>query len=91
MSDVDQAIADGRVPSEVSRATLLESKDRPAIVGILIVTILTFLVVVGRVLSRAFIVRRFGYDDGLAVASLVCSRETCHPSHSQCQGDSEQF
>ncbi|KAG8426173.1 hypothetical protein J3459_008372 [Metarhizium acridum] len=70
MSDVDQAIADGRVPPDVTRAILLESKDRPAVVGILIVTILTFLVVCGRVASRTFIVRRFGYDDGLAVISL---------------------
>lgn len=74
MSDVDQAIADGRVPPDVTRAILLESKDRAAVVGISIVTILTFLVVCGRVVSRTFIVRRFGYDDGLAVVSLVCSQ-----------------
>ncbi|EFZ02302.2 hypothetical protein X797_000198 [Metarhizium robertsii] len=71
MSDVDQAIADGRVPPDVTRAILLESKDRAAVVGISIVTILTFLVVCGRVVSRTFIVRRFGYDDGLAVVSLA--------------------
>lgn len=79
MSDVDQAIADGRVPPDVTRAILLESKDRPAIVGILIVTILTFLVVLGRVLSRTFIVRRFGYDDALAVVSLVCHLSITRP------------
>ncbi|TWU74927.1 hypothetical protein ED733_004797 [Metarhizium rileyi] len=71
MSDVDRAIADGRVPSHVTRGFLLESKDRPAIVGILVVTGLTFLVVFGRVYSRAFVVRRFGFDDWIAVVSLA--------------------
>jgi hypothetical protein len=71
MSDVDVAIAQGRVPSGVSREILLESKDRPAIVGILIVTVLTSLFVCGRVASRALLVRRFGYDDALAAMSWV--------------------
>lgn len=71
-SQIDKAIADGRVPSDVSKAFLLESKDQPAIAGIIFVAALTFIIVCGRVLSRAFLVRRFGYDDALAVASMVC-------------------
>ncbi|KAK2590461.1 hypothetical protein QQS21_011862 [Conoideocrella luteorostrata] len=71
-TDVDQAIAAGRVSEPLSREFLLESKDRPAIAGILFVTILTSVIVFGRVLSRTFIVRRFGYDDALAVVSLAC-------------------
>lgn len=71
MSDVDEAIAAGRVPAGITAAYLKESKDQPAIAGIIFVTVLTFIVVVGRLLSRAFIVRRFGFDDGLALVSLV--------------------
>ncbi|OAQ92537.1 proteinrelated to integral membrane protein pth11 [Purpureocillium lilacinum] len=72
MSDVDEAIAAGRVPAGITAAYLKESKDQPAIAGIIFVTVLTFIVVVGRLLSRAFIVRRFGFDDGLALVSLLC-------------------
>ncbi|KHN95876.1 uncharacterized protein MAM_06238 [Metarhizium album ARSEF 1941] len=71
MSDVDRAIAAGGVPPDVTRELLLESKDRETVVGILAVAVLTILVVCGRVVSRAWIVRRFGYDDGLAVVSLA--------------------
>ncbi|UNI17962.1 hypothetical protein JDV02_004265 [Purpureocillium takamizusanense] len=72
MSDVDEAIAAGRVPAGITAAYLNESRDQPAIAGIIFVTALTFVVVVGRLLSRAFIVRRFGFDDGLALISLLC-------------------
>ncbi|KAJ6438762.1 proteinrelated to integral membrane protein pth11 [Purpureocillium lavendulum] len=72
MSDVDEAIAAGRVPAGITAAYLKESKDQPAIAGIIFVTALTFVVVVARLLSRAFIVRRFGFDDGLALVSMLC-------------------
>ncbi|PHH82180.1 hypothetical protein CDD82_6738 [Ophiocordyceps australis] len=72
---VVEAFASGRLPNpEAPNATpefLNESRDKPAIIGILIVTALTATVVVGRLLSRAFVVRRFGFDDGLALVSLV--------------------
>jgi hypothetical protein len=73
MSDVDAAIADGRVPKDVSRAYLLQSRDKPSIAGIIFVTALTTIVVAARLFGRAFLARRFGFDDGLAAASLVCT------------------
>lgn len=73
MSDVDEAIASGRVPPDrnITAEYLKESRDKPTIAGILVVTSLTCAIVVARLLSRAFMVRRFGYDDGLALVSLV--------------------
>jgi hypothetical protein len=70
-SRIQQAIADGKVPSDITAAYLSESRDRPSIIGIVFVTALTFLVVVTRLISRSFIVRRIGIDDILAVISLV--------------------
>lgn len=79
-TDVDRALAngsfnpglkDGNLTEVPSREFLLESKDAPTIAGILFVTILTSVIVLGRILARTFIVRRYGYDDALAVVSLV--------------------
>ncbi|KND86306.1 hypothetical protein TOPH_09062 [Tolypocladium ophioglossoides CBS 100239] len=69
---VDGAIASGKVPAGITAAFLEENRDNSSIVGIIFVTALTFLVVVGRSLSRAFLIRRFGFDDGIALVSLVC-------------------
>jgi len=73
MSDplVDQAIADGRVPPGITAEYLNESRDAPAIAGIIFVTIFATLVVALRLFSRAFLLRRFGLDDCLTVASWV--------------------
>lgn len=68
---VASAVAAGRVPPEVSIAWLDETKDQPAIAAIIAVTILTSLMVGGRVISRGFVLKRFGYDDGLAVLSWI--------------------
>ncbi|OAA69678.1 hypothetical protein ISF_02948 [Cordyceps fumosorosea ARSEF 2679] len=74
MSDpkIVAAIASGKVPKEISEAFLSESKDQPAIIAIVIVAILTSFVVLSRLASRAFVVKRVGIDDGLALASLCC-------------------
>lgn len=68
---VAQAIADGRVPKGVTAAYLNQSKDAPAIVGIILVTCLTSIIVLGRLASRAFLIRRFGLDDSLTLVSWV--------------------
>lgn len=75
MSDpkVAQAIADGRVPKDITAAYLNETKDGPAIAGIIFVTVLTSIIVLGRLASRAFLIRRFGIDDGLTLLSWVSS------------------
>ncbi|KAF5712594.1 integral membrane protein pth11 [Fusarium globosum] len=69
---VAQAIADGRVPKGVTAAYLNQSKDAPAIVGIILVTCITSIIVLGRLASRAFLIRRFGLDDSLTLVSWVC-------------------
>lgn len=68
---VDEAIASGRVPPEITPAFLNESQDAPAVVGIVLVTVLTVLVVGCRLFSRAFLVKRFGLDDTIALLSLA--------------------
>jgi hypothetical protein len=68
---VDAAFAAGRVPESVSRDYLNESRDLPAIIGIILVFVLTGLVVSARTWSRVFILKRFGFDDGLAIFSFV--------------------
>ncbi|KAI7764413.1 hypothetical protein LZL87_003618 [Fusarium oxysporum] len=68
---VAQAIADGRVPKGVTAAYLNQSKDAPAIVGIILVTCLTSIIVLGRLASRAFLIRRFGLDDSLTLVSWL--------------------
>lgn len=70
---VAQAIADGRVPKGVTAAYLNQSKDAPAIVGIILVTCITSIIVLGRLASRAFLIRRFGLDDSLTLVSWVSS------------------
>ncbi|KAM0217987.1 hypothetical protein ACHAPA_011024 [Fusarium lateritium] len=71
MSDpkVAQAIADGRVPKGITADYLNETKDAPAIAGIIFVTCLTSIVVLGRLASRALLIRRFGFDDALTLLS----------------------
>ncbi|KAJ3480238.1 hypothetical protein NLG97_g8118 [Lecanicillium saksenae] len=74
MSDpkVTEAIASGRVPEGITEAFLNESKDQPAIVAIAIVAAITCCVVILRLASRSFVVKRVGIDDGLALGSLSC-------------------
>ncbi|KAF4449596.1 hypothetical protein F53441_7163 [Fusarium austroafricanum] len=69
---VAQAIADGKVPKGITAAYLNETKDPPAIVGIILVTALTSIIVLGRCASRSLLIRRFGLDDSLALVSWIC-------------------
>ncbi|KAK3934229.1 integral membrane pth11 [Diplogelasinospora grovesii] len=74
MSDdpaVAAAVAAGRVPPEVTTAWLNETRDRPAIAAVIFVLVLTFLAVSCRIISRKFVLKRLGYDDGLAILSLI--------------------
>ncbi|KAH8651386.1 hypothetical protein BX600DRAFT_483779 [Xylariales sp. PMI_506] len=73
MSDslVAQAIAAGRVPSDITEAYLDESRDQQTIAGIIFVLTLTTICVLCRGLVRVYLVKRFGLDDWLAFFSLV--------------------
>lgn len=68
---ITAAIASGNVPSEITAEYLMENRDHPAIVAILVIVVLTFIVVMARCFSRYFLVKRFGLDDGLAFLSVV--------------------
>ncbi|TQV94124.1 integral membrane protein pth11 [Cordyceps javanica] len=74
MSDaaVAAAIASGKIPEGITEEFLNESKNQPAIIAIVVVTVLTSLVVLCRLASRAFVIKRIGIDDGLALGSLSC-------------------
>lgn len=50
---------------------LMENKDRPAIVGIIITAVLATLVVMLRLYARVIVVKKVGADDILAAISLV--------------------
>ncbi|KAM3512643.1 hypothetical protein MY11210_003737 [Beauveria gryllotalpidicola] len=67
---VAEAAANGKLPEGITEAFLNETKDQAAIIGIVIVAVLTCCVVLCRLASRALVVKRIGIDDGLALASL---------------------
>lgn len=73
MSDsrVTHAIDEGRVPANVTVALLYESRDSESIGAIIALVAITFFVVSCRLLSRGLILRRFGFDDVLALVSMV--------------------
>lgn len=68
-------MASGQVPGEHAREKLELNQDLVGIVSIVLVTSFTSIIVIGRLLSRRFIVKQFGLglDDGFALASLVGS------------------
>lgn len=77
-SDILAADAAGRVPSDVSLEFLAQSRDKPAIVGIIFMVCFTGLLMIVRLYARLFIVKKIGLDDALAILTLVCS-STIHP------------
>lgn len=74
---VEEALASGFVPPEITAAQLEANQDLTGIVSIVLVTALASVVVVFRLLSRRFIIKRFGFglDDALALVSLVSCLE----------------
>jgi len=70
----------------VSPEYLLESRDAPAIAGIIAVPIIAFIVVVMRTYSRAFIIRKLGMDDWLTLVTFVSEPESICCTHASFQG-----
>lgn len=68
---ITNAIDSGDVPPGLSAQYLMENRDRPAIIALLFIGALTFCVVSARCISRHFLVKSFGLDDGLAFFSVV--------------------
>lgn len=69
--DVLAAIQAGDVPASVSPELLMQKRDQPARIALLFVSILTFVIVVLRFISR-WTVKRLGIDDAFAGFSVVC-------------------
>lgn len=71
-ADIQTAEAEGRIPDGITADYLAQSRDRPTKIAILFVAALTFVIVVARCYARLFLVKKFGWDDALAVFTLVC-------------------
>ncbi|KAJ5199718.1 hypothetical protein N7491_009484 [Penicillium cf. griseofulvum] len=70
-NDILAAHAAGRIPSDVTIKYLAETRDKPAIVGIIFMICFTGLLMIVRLYARGFIVKKIGLDDALAVVTLI--------------------
>lgn len=71
-SDILAADAAGRIPSDVSLEFLAQSRDKPAIAGIIFMVCFTGLIMIVRLYARLFVVKKIGLDDALAILTMVC-------------------
>ncbi|OQD60665.1 hypothetical protein PENPOL_c021G03932 [Penicillium polonicum] len=69
--DILAADAAGRIPNGVTLEYLAQSRDSSAIVGIIFMICFTGLLMIIRLYARAFIVKKLGLDDALAVVTLM--------------------
>ncbi|KAF7717524.1 Uncharacterized protein PECH_005452 [Penicillium ucsense] len=69
--DILAAKAAGRIPDGVSLEYLAQSRDHPAIVGILFVACFAAFILLLRLYARTFLVKRLGLDDWLAVLTMI--------------------
>ncbi|KAJ5826073.1 hypothetical protein N7474_003211 [Penicillium riverlandense] len=70
-ADILAAKAAGRIPDNVSLEYLAQSRDSPAIAGIIFLVCLTGVLMSMRLYARIFLVKRFGLDDALATFTLT--------------------
>ncbi|KAJ5894039.1 hypothetical protein N7495_005730 [Penicillium taxi] len=70
-ADILAAEAAGSIPSDVSLTYLAQSRDHPAIVGILFIICFTGVILIVRLYARFFLVKKVGLDDALAILTLV--------------------
>jgi hypothetical protein len=76
---ITAAIESGDVPPNITTEYLMETRDHPAIIALIFVGVLTFIVVSARCISRHFLVKSFGLDDGLAFFSVVRASFSADP------------
>lgn len=69
--DITNAAAEGRIPQGTDLSYLAEKRDKPAIIAMLFVCSFATLIVTLRCYARRFILKRFGLDDAIAVATMV--------------------
>ena len=70
-ADILAANAAGRIPSDVSLEYLAESRDDSAIAGIIFMICFTGVLMILRLYARAFLVKKVGLDDALAIVTMV--------------------
>ncbi|KAJ5279709.1 hypothetical protein N7478_005081 [Penicillium angulare] len=70
-ADIRAAKAAGRIPSNVSLSYLAESRDHSALAGILFMICFTGVLMILRLYARAFLVKKIGFDDWLAILTLM--------------------
>ncbi|KAJ5312790.1 hypothetical protein N7508_003620 [Penicillium antarcticum] len=70
-ADILVASAAGRIPSNVSLEYLAQSRDHSAIVGIIFMICFTGILMILRLYARAFIVKKIGLDDALAILTFI--------------------
>ena len=67
------------IPLNITTEYLMETRDHSAIIALISVGVLTFIVVLTRCISRLFVVKSFGLDDGLAFFSVVRASFSADP------------
>ncbi|OJJ76684.1 hypothetical protein ASPBRDRAFT_39163 [Aspergillus brasiliensis CBS 101740] len=70
-ADIQTAEAEGHIPDGITADYLAESRDRPTKIAICFVGALTLVIVLARCYARLFLVKKFGWDDALAVFTLA--------------------
>jgi hypothetical protein len=77
-ADILAAKAARRIPDNVSLEHLAQSRDGPAIAGIIFMVCLAGVLMSVRLYARMFLVKKLGLDDALATFTLVCRSKTNH-------------
>ncbi|KAI9730401.1 MAG: hypothetical protein M1834_005911 [Cirrosporium novae-zelandiae] len=70
-ADIAAAEVAGRIPDSVSLSYLAQSNDKPAIIAIYFIGALTLLIVILRCYARLLLIKKFGFDDALAVFTMT--------------------
>lgn len=70
-ADILAADAAGDIPDGISLSYLAQSRDHPAIVGIIFMVCFTGVLMILRLYARFFLVKHSGLDDALAVLTMV--------------------
>ncbi|PWY74285.1 hypothetical protein BO70DRAFT_319401, partial [Aspergillus heteromorphus CBS 117.55] len=68
---IETAAAEGRIPAGITLEYLAQSRDQPAKIAIFCVSALATVIVIARCYARLFIVKKFGWDDALAVLTVL--------------------
>ena len=72
-ADIQAAYAiPGNVPADITPEYLMESRDRAPIIAIIFIGSLAIILALLRSYARLVVVKEFGFDDALALLTVVC-------------------